>query len=64
MIAIRPRVLGDADINTAEVAKTDAGAAFQALITDAAWGHVWACDTDQPPGVVDTDYRIYGRLRQ
>jgi 4-carboxymuconolactone decarboxylase len=42
---IRRRVLGDAHVNRAEAAKTPADAAFQALITDAAWGHVWARDT-------------------
>ncbi|MES2666651.1 MAG: 4-carboxymuconolactone decarboxylase [Pseudomonadota bacterium] len=41
----RRRVLGDAHVNRAEAAKTAADAAFQALITDAAWGHVWARDT-------------------
>ena len=29
----------------AEAAKTGFDAPFQALITDAAWGHVWSCDT-------------------
>ncbi len=42
---IRRRVLGDAHVNRAEAAKTPTDAAFQALITDAAWGHVWARDT-------------------
>ena len=44
-MATRRRVLGDAYINRTEAAKTTADAAFQALITDAAWGHVWARDT-------------------
>jgi 4-carboxymuconolactone decarboxylase len=39
------RVLGDAHVNRAEAAKTAFDAPFQALITDAAWGHVWARDT-------------------
>ena len=41
----RRRVLGDAHVNRAEAAKTDFDAPFQALITDAAWGHVWSRDT-------------------
>lgn len=43
--AIRRRVLGDAHVNRSEAAKTAFDAPFQALITDAAWGHVWARDT-------------------
>ena len=38
----RRRVLGDAHVNRAEAGKTEADAPFQALITDAAWGHVWS----------------------
>lgn len=44
-MATRRRVLGDPHVNRAEAAKTDFDAAFQALITEAAWGHVWARDT-------------------
>lgn len=44
-MATRRRVLGDAHVNRAEAAKTAADAPFQALITDAAWGHVWSRDT-------------------
>jgi 4-carboxymuconolactone decarboxylase len=44
-IRTRRRVLGDAHVNRAEAAKTAFDAPFQALITDAAWGHVWARDT-------------------
>ena len=44
-IATRRRVLGDAHVNRAEANTTAADAAFQALITDAAWGHVWARET-------------------
>jgi 4-carboxymuconolactone decarboxylase len=44
-MAIRRRVLGDAHVNRAEAAKTDFDLPFQALITDAAWGHVWARNT-------------------
>lgn len=43
--SIRRRVLGDAHVDRAEAAKTAFDAPFQALITDAAWGHVWARDT-------------------
>ena len=44
-MATRRRVLGDAHVDRAEAAATAADAAFQALITDAAWGHVWARGT-------------------
>ncbi len=44
-MATRRRVLGDAHVDRAESAKTAFDAPFQALITDAAWGHVWARDT-------------------
>ena len=38
-------MLGDAHVDRAEAAKTEFDEPFQALITDAAWGHVWARDT-------------------
>ena len=41
----RRKVLGDAHVNQSETTKTDFDAPFQALITDAAWGHVWSRDT-------------------
>ena len=41
----RRAVLGDAHVDRAEAAKTDFDTPFQALITDAAWGHVWARET-------------------
>lgn len=41
-MATRRKVLGDAHVDRAEAAKTDFDAAFQALITEAAWGHVWS----------------------
>lgn len=44
-MATRRRVLGDAHVDRAEAAKTDFDAPFQAMITDAAWGHVWSRDT-------------------
>ena len=42
---IRRRVLGDAHVDAVEAARTDFDAAFQTLITEAAWGTVWARDT-------------------
>ena len=44
-MARRRKVLGDAHVDRAEAARTHFDAPFQALITDAAWGHVWARDT-------------------
>jgi 4-carboxymuconolactone decarboxylase len=41
---IRRKVLGDAHVDAAEARKTDFDAAFQALITEGAWGSVWARD--------------------
>ena len=38
----RRGVLGDAHVDRAEAAKTAFDAPFQALITEAAWGHVWS----------------------
>lgn len=43
--AIRRKVLGDAHVDRAQAATTPFDAPFQALITDAAWGHVWARGT-------------------
>lgn len=43
--ATRRKVLGDAHVDRATAAATPFDAPFQALITDAAWGHVWARDT-------------------
>ena len=43
-MATRRRVLGDAHVDRAEAAKTDFDAPFQDLITNAAWGTVWASD--------------------
>ena len=42
---IRRKVLGDAHVDRAEATKTDFDAPFQALITEGAWGTVWADDT-------------------
>ncbi len=44
-MSTRRHVLGDAHVDRAESAKTGFDAPFQSLITDAAWGHVWARDT-------------------
>lgn len=41
----RRKVLGDAHVDRAEAAETALDAPFQALITEAAWGQVWARDT-------------------
>jgi 4-carboxymuconolactone decarboxylase len=41
-MAIRRRVLGAAHVDRAEADKTSLDAPFQALITEAAWGHVWS----------------------
>ncbi|MCR8825178.1 4-carboxymuconolactone decarboxylase [Pseudosulfitobacter koreensis] len=41
---VRREVLGDAHVDRAEANKTGFDEAFQELITDAAWGTVWASD--------------------
>ncbi len=41
----RRKVLGDGHVDRAEAAKTAFDAPFQALIADAAWGHVWSRGT-------------------
>jgi 4-carboxymuconolactone decarboxylase len=41
-MTVRRRVLGDAHVDRAEAAKTAFDADFQRLITEAAWGSVWA----------------------
>lgn len=40
----RRKVLGDAHVNRAEAAKTRLDEPFQTLITESAWGTVWASD--------------------
>ena len=45
---IRRRVLGDAHVDRAEAAKGELDAPFQALVTEAAWGTVWAGDAISP----------------
>jgi 4-carboxymuconolactone decarboxylase len=44
-LAQRRQVLGDAHVNRAEAAKSDFDTPFQTLITESAWGHVWARGT-------------------
>lgn len=44
-MAVRRAVLGDAHVDRAEAAKSDFDAPFQSLITEGAWGNVWARDT-------------------
>ncbi|MFK7869341.1 MAG: 4-carboxymuconolactone decarboxylase [Roseobacter sp.] len=41
-MTVRREVLGQAHVNRAEAAKTDFDEAFQTLITEGAWGTVWA----------------------
>lgn len=41
---VRRSVLGDVHVDRAEAAKTDFDSAFQTLITEGAWGTVWASD--------------------
>ncbi|MGF1563582.1 MAG: 4-carboxymuconolactone decarboxylase [Geminicoccaceae bacterium] len=41
-MATRRAVLGDAHVDRAEAATTDFDATFQTLITESAWGTVWA----------------------
>ncbi len=43
-MAVRRAVLGDAHVDRAEATKTDFDAPFQNLITQSAWGTVWASD--------------------
>ena len=41
---VRRKVLGDAHVDRAEAAKTPLDGPFQELITEGAWGTVWASD--------------------
>lgn len=41
-MAVRRSVLGDAHVDRAEANKSDIDEAFQTLITESAWGTVWA----------------------
>jgi len=47
---VRRRVLGEAHVDRAEAQKTDFDEPFQTLITESAWGNVWASD-----GISDRD---------
>ena len=42
---IRRQVLGDEQVDAAEAGKSEFDEPFQTLITEAAWGNVWARDT-------------------
>ena len=42
--ATRREVLGDAHVDRANANRTEFDASFQALITESAWGTVWASD--------------------
>ena len=44
-MAVRRSVLGDAHVDGAEAAKTDFDAPFQQMITEGAWGTLWADKT-------------------
>ncbi|MEO0701583.1 MAG: 4-carboxymuconolactone decarboxylase [Pseudomonadota bacterium] len=44
-MGIRRNVLGDAHVDRAEAKKTAFDAPFQEMITEGAWGTVWARDT-------------------
>ena len=44
-MGVRRAVLGDAHVDRAEAVKTPLDAPFQELITEGAWGTVWARDT-------------------
>lgn len=44
-MVVRREVLGDAHVDLAEAAKTDFDEPFQTLITEGAWGTVWADKT-------------------
>lgn len=43
-MTVRRSVLGDAHVDRAEAAKTEFDAPFQDMITETAWGRVWASD--------------------
>jgi 4-carboxymuconolactone decarboxylase len=43
-MSVRREVLGDAHVDRAEAGKTVFDASFQTLITESAWGTVWASD--------------------
>lgn len=47
-LAVRRRVLGDAHVDRATAAQTPLDAPFQRMITEGAWGTVWARDHFTP----------------
>lgn len=47
-MSVRRCVLGDAHVNRAEAQKTAFDAPFQELITETAWGNLWASDVITP----------------
>ncbi|MAC82432.1 MAG: 4-carboxymuconolactone decarboxylase [Rhodobacteraceae bacterium] len=47
-MSVRRAVLGDAHVDRAEASKTDFDVPFQELITEGAWGTVWASDAIPP----------------
>ncbi len=44
-MAVRRAVLGDAHVDRAEASKSSFDAPFQQMITETAWGNLWADDT-------------------
>jgi 4-carboxymuconolactone decarboxylase len=44
-MSVRREVLGDAHVDRAEANKSDFDAPFQTMITEGAWGTLWADDT-------------------
>jgi len=44
-MTVRRAVLGDAHVDRAESSKSSFDAPFQQMITETAWGHLWADDT-------------------
>ncbi|UWQ93876.1 4-carboxymuconolactone decarboxylase (plasmid) [Aliisedimentitalea scapharcae] len=47
---VRRHILGEAHVNRAEAGKSDFDEPFQTMITETAWGNVWASD-----GISDRD---------
>ncbi|WP_305984469.1 4-carboxymuconolactone decarboxylase [Roseibium sp. MMSF_3544] len=47
-MAVRRAVLGDDHVDRAENGRTDLDGPFQTLITESAWGNVWASDGISP----------------
>ncbi len=45
---VRRQVLGDAHVDRAEAGKTDLDTPFQTMITETAWGNLWANDRISP----------------